>query len=117
MTTNTNTTTANNDSLSLGDAAARQAKLKKELEGIQKVFPELAKRCELEIRVGEKGYLYITDPSFKAISKAGKEYQVGINMNVAVAKTFLNNDAILNKVRAFLKTDMQTPVSEFNLTA
>jgi len=114
MNATTNTTPVK---MNLADAAARTAELKKQLDAIQGVFPELAKRTNLEIKIGEKGYLYITDPSFKAVSKAGKNYVAGLNMNVDVAKTLFNNDEILGKIRSFLATDMTTPVNEFNLTA
>lgn len=94
-------------SMTKEQAQKKALELQKQLMTLAKSFPDLAKTAKKTpraqvIKKNKHGGLYVTDPSFKTLSKAGKEYTAGINLDWDVAKSLFTNDELIGKIKNFI---------------
>lgn len=70
------------------------AEATKMLEGMQK------QGAGMLVKFNQSGGVYVKHPSFKAISKEGKPYVAGINLDRGVAQALFGDASTLEAVRA-----------------
>lgn len=112
MTNKTNTTLADQlANMNPEERAKHHAELARQLAAIERVAPELASKKKTTnriLKIGDKGGVYLVDPTFIAYSeKKKKNYVAGVNMNKEVFKALFGNPEIVDLCVRFAQTEME----------